>query len=375
MAKRPPSSDERLREVYNSAVLTTDPTLTGRAWTMAVTERAYSILTTEDEIIEKLRTLDACYSNNPDGKAYYGVIVAAYVDPKIAYRGFIRFLAPNPEDRSGPWLEEEVRTAPLRGNLDGQHLYQKAVSLIGHRVLIAKNKDANAPKTRAPWVLTHLEDGGFDTTKPNWGAEWNHAASTDLNPVPSNAHLIAGGAPAKGFSAPITDPEALAIHHSSQTPGNSNAEASAPTEPVAPAAAAPVVTSEPQMQEPAPEAPATVQDHQDQTQIAGQQQMSVDPAPAPVSVPANQAFLHQESAPAPVASAPTEYTSNQAKSAIVAGAQGLGLPAAEAVQAAKAAWNVALGSPDAEMVSAQQVDQAVAWIKEQIPHRPASAHS
>ena len=53
MAKRPPSSDERLREVYNSAVLTTDPTLTGRAWTMAVTERAYSILTTEDEIIEK----------------------------------------------------------------------------------------------------------------------------------------------------------------------------------------------------------------------------------------------------------------------------------------------------------------------------------
>lgn len=372
MAKRPPSSDERLREVYNSAVLTTDPTLTGRAWTMAVTERAYSILTTEDEIIEKLRTLDACYSNNPDGKAYYGVIVAAYIDPKIAYRGFIRFLAPNPEDRSGPWLEEEVRTAPLRGNLDGQHLYQKAVSLIGHRVLIAKNKDANAPKTRAPWVLTHLEDGGFDTTKPNWGAEWNQAAGADLNPVPSNSHLIAGGAPAKGFSAPITDPEALAIHHGSQAPGSSDAVASAPHETATGTAAAPVAVPEPQMQEPAPEAPATLQD---QAQIVGQQQMNVDPAPAPVSVPANQAFLHQESAPAPVASAPTEYTSNQAKSAIIAGAKGLGLADAEAVNAAKAAWNTALGSPNAETVSAQQVDQAVAWIEEQMRHHAASAHS
>jgi hypothetical protein len=358
MGKRPPSSDERLREVYTSAVLTTDPTLTGRAWTTAVTERAYSILTTEDEIIDKLRTLDACYSDNPAGKAYYGVIVAAYIDPKIAYRGFIRFLAPNPEDRTGPWLEEEVRTAPLRGNLDAQHLYKKAVSLIGHRVLIAKNKDANAPKTRTPWVLTHLEDGGYDTTKPNWGAEWSQATTTDLNPVPSNAHIIPGGAPANGFSAPITDTVALALHgHGEPSP-----EASAP-EPSAPhpsPAAAPEARAE--------EPPAEAQP----ADGTGQQQLSVSTGSVPVSVPPNQAFLHQDNNPAPE-QAPTDYTSIEAKNAIISGAKALGLGEEEAVRAAKAAWSTALAAPASETVSAQQVEQAVAWISEQLARQASPA--
>jgi len=340
MGKRPPSSDERLREVYTSAVLTTDPTLTGRAWTTAVTERAYSILTTEDEIIDKLRTLDACYSDNPAGKAYYGVIVAAYIDPKIAYRGFIRFLAPNPEDRTGPWLEEEVRTAPLRGNLDAQHLYKKAVSLIGHRVLIAKNKDANAPKTRAPWVLTHLEDGGYDTTKPNWGAEWSQATTTDLNPVPSNAHIIPGGAPANGFSAPITDTVALALHG----PGEPSPEARAE------------------------EPPAEAQP----ADGTGQQQLSVSTGSVPVSVPPNQAFLHQDNTPAPE-QAPTDYTSIEAKNAIISGAKALGLGEEEAIRAAKAAWSTALAAPASETVSAQQVEQAVAWISEQLARQASPA--
>lgn len=349
MGKRPPYSEERLREIYNSAVLTTNPALTGRSWTTAVTERAYSILTTEDEIIDKLHSLDACYSDNPTGKAYYGVIVAVYIDPNIAYRGFVRFLAPNPEDRTGSWLEEEVRTAPLRGNPDGQHLYQKAVKLIGHRVLIAKNKDANAPKTRAPWVLTHLEDGGYDTTKPNWGAEWNQATTNDLNPVPSNAHIIPGGNPSNGFNTPITDPVALDLHACEIT----SSEASAPS------------SHTTAHKTSVKESPVEVQqvDTRKEPHHAGQQQLKVPTEPDTVSVPPNQAFLHQGNTPAPER-APTEYTSNEAKNAIISGAKELGLGEEEAIRAAKAAWNNALAAPTCETVSVKQVQQAVTWISE-----------
>ena len=217
--KRPPASDDRLHEIVHTAILTTDPKLTGKEWNLAVKDRACSILTLEDEIFEKLRTLDACYSANSDGKVYSGVIVAAYVDPKVAHRGFIRFLAPDPNNRN-TLLEEEVRTVPLQNNAEGQHQFAKAVSLIGHRVLIAKNKDTSAPAKNRPWVLTHLEDYGKDTSKPNWAADWSQAQPLTRNnksvKLPQNAHVLPGGTPPDGYGPSTFKTSKLRPQHRSR---------------------------------------------------------------------------------------------------------------------------------------------------------------
>lgn len=368
--KRPPASDDRLHEIVHTAILTTDPKLTGKEWNLAVKDRACSILTLEDEIFEKLRTLDACYSANSDGKVYSGVIVAAYVDPKVAHRGFIRFLAPDPNNRN-TLLEEEVRTVPLQNNAEGQHQFAKAVSLIGHRVLIAKNKDTSAPAKNRPWVLTHLEDYGKDTSKPNWAADWAQAQPLTRNnksvKLPQNAHVLPGGTPPDGYGPAITDTTALNLQNLKVAPPTPLQVSENKPQPAArphqETQAAPPTQPRPAAHTAVPEAPAN----------AGEQQtLDMQVPTAPPAPPADQAFLHtpqQNTNPA----RPSIYTNTQAKKAIVAGAQQLGLESEPATNAAKEAWATSLGNPSGN-ITANQVEQAIAWIKVALSQRqPAAA--
>ena len=355
--KRAPHSDENLRTIINTAITTTDPALSGFEWEMAVRERAASIITLEDEFLAHLRQLDVCYSDptGSRGKAYKGVLVAAYIDPKMAWRGFIRFLSPDmSQGVNGPWVEEEYRTVPLRGNPAAQAFYAKAVSLIGHRVLIALNKDESAPAKTRPWVLTHLQDYGLETSRPDLVAEWARATPVERNnrpvPLPRNAHMLPSGAPPAGFTQDITDPQALEIH----ALGGAVATSAPVATPVP--AAAPVPEPAPATQ---PVSSPVASD------VVSEPEPAVQPLPVAVpeqnapGLPPQQAYLHQE----PPAPAPAQHNPSSAQTALIEGAKTLGVPEKEALDAARGAWKAANLGSYGEVIPQQAVDEGLAWIR------------
>ena len=97
--KRPPASDDRLHENRPHRYhLRPTRNFHRERWNLAVKDRAYSIPHTPETKSSKSHAPSTRATPLiADGKVYSGVIVAAYVDPKVAHRGFIRFHSHRPQ--------------------------------------------------------------------------------------------------------------------------------------------------------------------------------------------------------------------------------------------------------------------------------------